>query len=865
MDTTAAVLCATIVLVGGCTTAWASEDAIASVVDLPGTSGADALYVGNRAPLQPSPLIELPLGAVTARGWLQRQLELMRDGQVGHLPELSGFLKPNSGWLGGKERGWEEAAYWFRGFYDLARLTGDKRLGKIANQWIEALVTSQDDDGFYGAPYNKAVRSKTGDRVIADLWPHMVMNDALISHHEATGDKRIVPMLTRFFAFCRDLPDEQFLPQGSWDHYENYREHFGDWKPRIQLKRAGDFLPQILWLYNRTGEKWLIDLAVRVYHRTQPAMNQWLDNHVVHFIQRFRYPAQMYPITGDPRYLAKTELFYRQMLDTWGQMPRGVYAADERIRHGKIDPRQGFETCAMTEGNKSHYILGRITARTLYADRVEDLTFNHLPASHAPDHRSLRYITACNMPTSVPRMDFMNSGDHPVFKADGHRCCQHNIAMGWPSFVRNLWQASPDGGLVAWLYGPASVEAKVGKAGQTLDIVSETVYPFSGRVDLKLSTKTSVDFPLYLRIPGWSEELTVAVNGTSQQITGQAGRYVRIVRTWRDGDAVRLEMGMDVSLTQWPRNGSVTVDRGPLSYSVRIKEQWTAQPGGPKDWPRRAVTPASPWNYGLAVDATSVGESVKVIEADTVAAQPWSEPNAPVVLTIPAKRIPAWGTSISNTVDAVREGPVRSDEKLETIEMIPMGCAHLRMTCLPLISDRPDARYWEDIPNPDEFMYDQLDRGAAPKAKPAAAPAPTDHPYHPTASHCGPKDSPAALCDLRLPARSRDADTPRFTWWDRKGTKEWVQYTFDTPRKLSVAEVYWFDDTGRGFCRVPTSWRLMIREDGTWKPVKAAGAYGAATDTFNKLAFEPVTTDALRLEVQLQPGFSGGILEWRVR
>ena len=194
-------------------------------------------------------MVRLPLGSIQANGWLKHQLELMADGQIGHLEEISDFLKTDSGWLGGKERGWEEAAYWFRGFYDLAELTGNKRLKKSANRWIEAIVESRDKDGFYGSSYNRLVKGKEGQTIV-DVWPHMVMNDVLISHFEATGDKRILPMMTRFFAFCRDLPDEMFLPLMSWDYYENYGEHFGDWKPRIQIKRAGDFVPQLIWLCN---------------------------------------------------------------------------------------------------------------------------------------------------------------------------------------------------------------------------------------------------------------------------------------------------------------------------------------------------------------------------------------------------------------------------------------------------------------------------------------------------------------------------------------------------------------------------------------------------------------------------------------
>ncbi|MCP5120377.1 MAG: hypothetical protein GY953_57005, partial [bacterium] len=102
--------------------------------------------------------------------------------------------------------------------------------------------------------------------------------------------------------------------------------------------------------------------------------------------------------------------------------------------------------------------------------------------------------------------------------------------------------------------------------------------------------------------------------------------------------------------------------------------------------------------------------SITVKELETIADQPFSEASAPVVLEAPAKRIPGWGLRIKNTVDSLREGPVRSDEPLETIELIPMGAAHLRITCLPVIADRPDARYWNDIPNPDVFMLPRLTR-----------------------------------------------------------------------------------------------------------------------------------------------------------
>jgi hypothetical protein len=134
------------------------------------------------------------------------------------------------------------------------------------------------------------------------------------------------------------------------------------------------------------------------------------------------------------------------------------------------------------------------------------------------------------------------------------------------------------------------------------------------------------------------------------------------------------------------------------------------------------------------------------------------------------------------------------------------------------------------------------------------------------ASHCNEGDTVAALSDGRLPSNSNDHDIPRFTWWAHKGTTEWVQFDFKEPREVSQVEVYWFDDRPvGGGCRVPESWRLLTQSGATWRPVEDASAYHVQRDRFNRVTFKRVTTSALRLEVRLQDGYSGGILEWRLR
>lgn len=168
-----------------------------------------------------------------------------------------------------------------------------------------------------------------------------------------------------------------------------------------------------------------------------------------------------------------------------------------------------------------------------------------------------------------------------------------------------------------------------------------------------------------------------------------------------------------------------------------------------------------------------------------------------------------------------------------------MGAARLRIAAFPVSSSDPSAHRWE----------------RPTQAKPAL--------YKTSASHVN--DSLEALCDDLVPQNSNDQGIPRFTWWPRCGTTEWVQYDFERERSVSAVSVYWFDDTGTGRCRVPASWRLLYQVGQTWKPVEAKGNYGVRRDGWNELEFAPVQTTAVRLEAVLQPEFSGGILEWRLR
>ena len=789
------------------------------------------MYTSNREPLLPSPLVKLPIGSIVPRGWLRGQLELEAQGMTGRLMEISPWCRfENNAWTdpeGKGHSGWEELPYWLKGYADLGYVLKDEAIIKEARRWIEAALASQRDDGWFGP--RSLLTSLDGK---PDLWPNMLMLNVLQSFYEYSGDPRVLPFMAKYFRWELAYPEKDFMV-GYW--------------PKI---RAGDNLETVYWLYNRTGEKWLFELAEKIHRRTQDWTSGVSDWHGVNVTQGFREPGVFFMQTKDPKFLAAAERNYRTVMDLYGQVPGGGFGADEQCRRGFGDPRQGFETCSMVEYMHSFEMLTKISGDPVWSDRCEDVAFNSLPAAQTPDLKALHYLTAPNMvqldkENKAPGI--MNSGTMFSFSpGEVYRCCQHNVAQGWPYYAEELWLATSDGGLCASLYAASEVTAKVvagaesgtvGRPATTAEvkIIEETDYPFSDTIRFKLSLAKSVRFPLYLRVPGWCARPDVLINSKAQSIDAEPRSYIRIDREWSDGDSVLLALPMRLTARTWAKNhNSVSIDYGPLTFSLAIGERWSRYGSGDK-WPEQEVFATTPWNYGLELDKMNPAASI-TIESDQkpLADQPFTPEASRIRLHAKARRIPAWKQDANGLIRTLQDSPVKSDEPLETITLIPMGAARLRITAFPTIGEGADAHEWTTPSKP------------------------------PTASHCFERDSVEALNDSILPTKSSDTGIPRFTWWDHRGTHEWVQYDFDAPRSLKSAAVYWFDDTGAGSCRVPKSWRLAYKDGDNWKPVAATGDFGVERDKLNLVEFAPINTSAFRLEADLQSGFSAGILEWKV-
>ncbi len=647
--------------------------------------------------LRENPLQKLPLGDILpSEGWLHEQLKLMSEGITGRLPEYGPFFRPErDGFLHPETHaGWEEVPLWLRGFYPLAVLTKNQEHLVLAQKYIEAILNSRDADGWFGPAHLKCFAETESGAPIPDLFPNMLLTDTLLLYYSASKDERVLSLFGAYIRFCLSLDDAQFLPPT-----EGYL--------RWQKIRAGDMLEQLYEYYRLTEDSDALTLAHRVYRNIAKSLSGFCATHAVDFAQRFAAHGIYYTQTSEPSYFRKTEYEYEKYKSVYGEMPRGLFAADEQIRIGATDPREGFEPCGMVELAKNFYILGRISGDSKYADRTEDIMLNHFPASFTEDYRQIHYITSANRPilsNTTDAMTYNGSESHDrsyeIFTPN-NRCCGHNTGMGWPYYTVNLWQKTLDGGLAAFLYAPSVVNTEID--GQKIALRTETDYPFKETV--RVTVLSDGSFPLYFRLPAWCTSCALTVNGEILWDKPQKGGWLRLERAFKTGDVISIAFGMEIALTHWASNGSVSVERGPFTYSVRIAEEYRVLKDAyaynhpePHLWENYEVLPRSPWNYGLMIENENPASCISLSECkEELAKQPFSYQNAPVVLKARAKRIPAWNLECDTPAE-LEMSPVFSDEPCEEIELIPLGCARLRMSCLPIVTENPHATHWKRTP-----------------------------------------------------------------------------------------------------------------------------------------------------------------------
>jgi uncharacterized protein len=627
-------------------------------------------YIANRAPLQSTAFIALPPGSIEPAGWLLDQLRIQAEGLTGRLDEFWPDAGPESGWLGGGGESWERGPYYLDGLLPLAYLLKDERLIAKTQPWIEWTLASQGEDGQFGPRSNE------------DWWSRMIMLKVLMQYAEVTRDERITPFLTNYFRYqMSHLPQR---PLSGWSK-----------------ARGGENMLAAQWLYNRTGEAFLLDLIELLHIQSfdwteifthfpfwRPHTSNYdLRAHVVNVAMALKEPALYGLLSGNALHRDAARRGIDSLMLYHGQV-NGIFSGDEML--AGTHPSQGTELCAVVEYMFTLEHLVRLYGDSYYADILEKVAFNALPATISADWRGHQYDQQANQVVcSLAKRNWTANGDESnLFGLEpNYGCCTANMHQGWPKFAAHLWMATGDGGLAAVSYAPCRVSALVaGGVPATLDVDSR--YPFGEQVSITILPARVARFPLRLRVPGWCAAPALSLNGqplgTIANETRDTG-YIRLDREWQHGDMIQLGLPMQACIERRGQ-GAVSVQRGPLVYALAVKERWQKLRGSDPyaDW---EIYPDSPWNYGLLIDTEKPERSFGV-QTRPPARQPFTAADAPVLLTAQGRRIPAWDMAM-NSADTPPLSPVRTDEPVEEVTLVPYGCARLRIAEMPVVTGMP--------------------------------------------------------------------------------------------------------------------------------------------------------------------------------
>jgi hypothetical protein len=614
----------------------------------------------------------LALGSIKPAGWLKDQLRIQGAGLSGHLDEFWPDIK-DSAWFGGKAEGWERVPYWLDGMVPLAYLLDDSDLKAKVKRAIDAILDRQQPDGWLG-PVGDTQNHKP-----YDVWPLFPLFKALTQYQEASGDPRVLPALLKC---CRKI--EQVIsgePLYSWAKV-----------------RAADLAITLYWLYDRTKEPWLLELADKAFaqshdwramfenfpFKSKAQDRKDLENHGVNTGMGLKYGGVRYRLTGFAN--DKDAIFSMlDILDRYHGQATGIFTCDEHLA-GR-SPSQGTELCTVAEAMYSLEVLAAVQGDPRLGDRLEKLAFNALPATFKKDMTAHQYDQQCNQVicSAAGEHDYTSNGPEANLYGlePNFGCCTANMHQGWPKLASSLWMKTADDGLAVVAFAPCVIETKI--QGKPVKVAVETMYPFRSEIAIAITVPEPMTFPLYLRRPEWAKDAEIVLSNMKlNDGPARKSKYIKLSSEWSGTKTLNLRLPMEARLYQGYK-GAMAVERGPLVFALPIDTDWKKFRDRPNlpfdDW---EVYPKSPWNYALQIDREHPERSI-VFEERAVGTSPFSTSGTPLVARVKGRRLAGWGLE-KGAAAPPPESPLTSREPLEDLTLIPYGCTDLRLTEFPILT-----------------------------------------------------------------------------------------------------------------------------------------------------------------------------------
>jgi DUF1680 family protein len=628
--------------------------------------------------------------------------------------------------------------------------------------------------------------------------------EAAVAYYQATGKRKLLDVALK----TADLLDQTFGPgkQSIW--------------PGHQITEMG-----LAKLYRATGDvrylnlaKFMLDVrgpdgsrgAGRRYNQSHLKVIEQTEavGHAVRATYMYSGMADVAALVGDPSYVNAIDKIWGDVTEKKLYITGGIGATGSGEAFGSAYELPNMsaynETCAAVGNDYWNQRLFLLHGDAKYVDVFERTLYNGLISGVSLDGQSFFYPNPLE-----------SAGQHRRSPWFGVACCPGNITRFLPSLPGYVYAQQRDTIYVNLFVG-STADIKLDN-GRKVRIVQDTRYPWDGAIKMTITPDRNSKLTMNVRIPGWArnepvpgslysfvdkneEPVVMKVNGKAVTISVEKG-YASVNRTWKRGDVIELNLPMPVRRIQ--ANELVVADRGRVAVQrgpIVYAAEW---PDNANGHVRNLIVPN---------DAALTAE----FKPDLL--------NGVVVVK---------GNAVSLAYN--QQGTV--DKREQTFTAIPYYAW----------ANRGPGEMTVWIPN--------SEANARPQPFPTVA----------STSKVTTSEgrNPRAINDQNEPQSSRDPSNSYFHWWPKKGTTEWVEYAFNKTATVSQVELYWFDDTGTGQCRVPKSWRLLYKDGQSWKPVETSETFGVEKDQYNKVTFKPVTTDGLRLEVTLQPEWSAGIQEWK--
>lgn len=597
---------------------------------------------------------------IRPQGWLKKQLEVQAAGLSGNLDKIWPDIR-DSAWIGGDKDGWERVPYWLDGFIPLAHLLENEDMKARADKYINAILDGQQEDGWI-CPCAQEERGKY------DVWALFLIGKVLALYCEFTGSARAKDGLYRAMECLNRMMQAGEVKLFDWGEF-----------------RWFECLIPIQFLYEDCHEEWLKDLARRL--REQGAdypsyieewkrpMNKWtFYTHIVNLGMMFKYEAVCCELLGESYENRAEELW--QVLERYNGTAVGTFTGDECL--SGIANNQGTELCSVVELMYTCELLYAITQDPVWAQRLERIAFNALPATVSDDMWTHQYDQMVNQIACIrfPGKSFFrtNGEESHLFGLEPNfGCCTANFNQGWPKFAMSAFLQTEKGVLCSML--PAQLKTAIGKTGVT--ITADSDYPFRLACSYTVEVEEPVSFELKFRIPRWAKECRV--NGEPVALSD----FYTIEKEWNGTETVSVAY-VDAPHLETQASGLQTVVYGPLVFALPIETAYKklefTRDGVERKFPYcdYELIPQSEWRYGFAGDAFTVCEGEQ-------SSAPFSSQCPPV--TLKAKLCPVeW--DFAEGYDSVSDKLPKSDRAVGAAvekELYPYGCAKLRMTEMPLV------------------------------------------------------------------------------------------------------------------------------------------------------------------------------------